>query len=139
RMIRDPRDSHVPGPVLAVRSPGWYTSPVPHRRQARPLHGPPSAARFLPPQPVADRDRGRGILGRLGRRSLAVAVVAVAIAVPVPLAFAALGPSAATLPAPRWRCWRGGLRTPPGRTRDGHLEHEPRSPERTPSTRHRHP
>src|SRR6266550_2896611 len=97
-MIRDPRDSHVPSLPLAASGPGWYTSPVPHRRQARPLHGSPSAARFLPPQPLADRGRGGSILARLGRRSLAVAVVSVAIAVLVPLAFAALGPTAATLP-----------------------------------------
>jgi murein DD-endopeptidase MepM/ murein hydrolase activator NlpD len=71
---------------------------VPHRRQARPFRGPQSAARFLPPQPIADRERAGGIIGRLGRRSLAIGVVAAAIAVLVPLAFAALGPSAGSLP-----------------------------------------
>ncbi|HLO35944.1 MAG TPA: hypothetical protein VK194_07670, partial [Candidatus Deferrimicrobium sp.] len=53
----------------------------------------PSAPTFLPPQPLADRDRRR----RFGRRSLAALGVVVGLTLVVPLAFAMLGPAGAPL------------------------------------------
>jgi murein DD-endopeptidase MepM/ murein hydrolase activator NlpD len=60
---------------------------VPHRRHARPLRAQPPAPNFLPPQPLADRDRRL----RLGRKSLAAVAVCVGLTLVVPLAFAVLG------------------------------------------------
>jgi murein DD-endopeptidase MepM/ murein hydrolase activator NlpD len=60
---------------------------VPQRRHARPLRAQPPVPNFLPPQPLADRDRRL----RLGRKSLATLGVGVGLALVVPLAFAVLG------------------------------------------------
>ena len=68
-----------------------------HRRHARPVRGQPSASRFLPPQPLSERDRGSGIAARLGRRSGAALIAALLVAVIVPLVFAVLGPAGGTL------------------------------------------
>jgi murein DD-endopeptidase MepM/ murein hydrolase activator NlpD len=70
---------------------------VSHRRHARPNRGQPSASRFLPPQPLSERDRGSGIAARLGRRSGAALIAALLVAVIVPLVFAVLGPAGRTL------------------------------------------
>jgi murein DD-endopeptidase MepM/ murein hydrolase activator NlpD len=70
---------------------------VSHRRHARPVRGQPSASRFLPPQPLSERDRGSGIAARLGRRSGAALIAALLVAVIVPLVFAVLGPAGGTL------------------------------------------
>jgi murein DD-endopeptidase MepM/ murein hydrolase activator NlpD len=70
---------------------------VPHRRHARPVRARPSVTHFLPPQPLADRGRRGGIVGRVGRRGLAVAVAAIGLALLVPVGLAALGPSGAPL------------------------------------------
>ena len=79
----------------------WYTSSVPQRRRARPLHArpfeSPSVTPFLPPQPLSERDRGSGIRARLGGRPLAALIAAVGLAAIVPVVFALLGPSAAPL------------------------------------------
>ena len=66
---------------------------MPHRRHARPLRAQPSIPTFLPPQPLADRER------RLppGRRSLAAIAVGLGLTIGVPLTFAALGPAGAPL------------------------------------------
>jgi murein DD-endopeptidase MepM/ murein hydrolase activator NlpD len=60
---------------------------VPQRRHARPLRAQPPVPNFLPPQPLADRDRRL----RLGRKSLATLAIGVGLALVVPLAFAVLG------------------------------------------------
>jgi murein DD-endopeptidase MepM/ murein hydrolase activator NlpD len=60
---------------------------VPHRRHARPLRAHAPIPTFLPPQPLADRDRRL----RLGRRSVTALAVGVGLALVVPLAFAFLG------------------------------------------------
>jgi murein DD-endopeptidase MepM/ murein hydrolase activator NlpD len=73
----------------------WYTSAVPHRRQARPVRAEPSVTRFLPPQPLAERGRTHGIGSRLVRRSVATVVTVVVLALLVPLIVATLGPSGA--------------------------------------------
>jgi len=62
---------------------------VPTRRHARPSRAPtPTPSSFLPPQPLADRDRRF----RFGRRSLVAIAVVVGLTLAVPLAFAKLGP-----------------------------------------------
>lgn len=73
---------------------------MPRRDHARPLRAQPpartfepSARNFLPPQPLADRDRRF----RLGRKSLVAIVIGVGLAVTVPVAFAALGPAGRSL------------------------------------------
>lgn len=55
------------------------------------------AASFLPPQPLADRERGRGLLARLGRRGSTLIALAVVVALSIPVAVAALGPAGAPL------------------------------------------
>jgi len=62
---------------------------VPRRDHARPLHAQPQASNFLPPQPLADRDRRL----RLGRKSLAAIAIGVGLVLVVPLAFAVVGPA----------------------------------------------
>jgi murein DD-endopeptidase MepM/ murein hydrolase activator NlpD len=67
---------------------------VPRRDHARPLHAqPPNPSNFLPPQPLADRDRRF----RLGRKSLAAIAIGVGLALTVPVAFAMLGPAGGAL------------------------------------------
>jgi murein DD-endopeptidase MepM/ murein hydrolase activator NlpD len=67
---------------------------VPNRHHARPLRAPtPEPRNFLPPQPLADRDRRF----RLGRKSLAAVAIVVGLTLTVPLAFATLGPAGAPL------------------------------------------
>jgi murein DD-endopeptidase MepM/ murein hydrolase activator NlpD len=67
---------------------------VPHRRHARPLPAStPSPRSFLPPQPLADRDRRF----RFGRGWLTAIVVVAAVTLTVPLVFARLGPAGAPL------------------------------------------
>jgi murein DD-endopeptidase MepM/ murein hydrolase activator NlpD len=75
------------GSELLRRRREWYICAVPQRRHARPLRAQPSVPNFLPPQPLADRDRRL----RLGRKSLATLAVGVGLALVVPLAFAVLG------------------------------------------------
>jgi murein DD-endopeptidase MepM/ murein hydrolase activator NlpD len=79
----------------------WYTSAVPHRRRARRFGAHPavsaSAPSFLPPQPLSERGRRRGIAGRVGRRGLAIGALAIALVVLLPVGFAAFGPSVAPL------------------------------------------
>jgi len=90
--------------VVAGAARRWYTSAVPHRRQARPLrgpqarplHDPSSAARFLPPQPLSEGGRS-GVLRRVGRRSLAIGGVVLVALVLIPFAVAALGPTVGSL------------------------------------------
>jgi murein DD-endopeptidase MepM/ murein hydrolase activator NlpD len=67
---------------------------VPHRRHARPVRREPSASRFLPPRPLADRERGSGNLGRITARAVGPWGVALVLALLVPVVFAALGPAA---------------------------------------------
>ena len=67
---------------------------MPNRHHARPLRAQRSVPSFLPPQPLADRDRRR----RVGRKSVAALAIGVGLAVAVPLAFAALGPASGPLP-----------------------------------------
>ena len=64
---------------------------MPHRRHARPQRAQPSVPTFLPPQPLADRERRL----RLGRRSLGAIAVGLGLIFGVPLAFTALGPTGA--------------------------------------------
>ena len=67
---------------------------MPNRNHARPLRAPtPEPRNFLPPQPLADRDRHF----RLGRTSLAVVAVVVGLTLVVPLASAMLGPAGSPL------------------------------------------
>ncbi len=67
---------------------------MPHRRHARPLRAQtPEPSTFLPPQPLADRDRRT----RFGRKSLAALGVVGGLTLVVPLAFANLGPAGAPL------------------------------------------
>ena len=66
---------------------------MPQRRHARPLRAQPPVPNFLPPQPLADRDRRL----RLGRKSLTALTVGIGLALVVPLAFAALGPAGGPL------------------------------------------
>lgn len=67
---------------------------MPTRRHARPSRAPtPPPSSFLPPQPLADRDRRF----RFGRRSLVAIAVVVGLTLTVPLAFANLGPAGAPL------------------------------------------
>ncbi|HEX3427800.1 MAG TPA: M23 family metallopeptidase [Candidatus Limnocylindrales bacterium] len=74
---------------------------MPNRRHARPLRArpsaTPSATLFLPPRPLAERERGTGLVGRIGRRSVAGLVAGLAVAIVVPILFAALGPAGTTL------------------------------------------
>jgi murein DD-endopeptidase MepM/ murein hydrolase activator NlpD len=62
---------------------------VPHRHHARPLRAQPQPSDFLPPQPLADRDRRL----RFGRKSLAAIAIGLGLVVVVPLAFAVIGPA----------------------------------------------
>ena len=57
------------------------------------MHARPSVTPFLPPQPLADRDRGLGIVARLRGRSRAPWVAGLVLALLIPVAFAALGPT----------------------------------------------
>ena len=66
---------------------------MPNRRHARPLRAQPPVPTFLPPQPLADRERRLP----LGRRSLGAIAVGLGLTLGVPLAFAALGPAGAPL------------------------------------------
>lgn len=70
---------------------------MPHRRHARPLHAQPAdrspVPNFLPPQPVADRDRRRW----LGRGTIVALAILVGLTLLVPLTFAVLGPGRAPL------------------------------------------
>ena len=88
-------------PRLRVRPRWWYTSSVPRRHRARPDHArpavSPSPSQFLPPQPLAERERGSGVLARLTRRPLGPWIVALVLVALVPVVFAILGPGAAPL------------------------------------------
>jgi len=62
---------------------------VPRRDHARPFRAQPQPSNFLPPQPLADRDRRL----RLGRKSLAAIAIGLGLVLVVPLAFAVVGPT----------------------------------------------
>jgi murein DD-endopeptidase MepM/ murein hydrolase activator NlpD len=67
---------------------------VPDRRHARPLAPrTPEPSTFLPPQPLADRDRRF----RIGRRWFVAGSVVAGVTLVIPLAFARLGPVGAPL------------------------------------------
>ncbi len=67
---------------------------MPTRHHARPLRAQePEPSRFLPPQPLADRDRRP----RFGRRWVAAIAVGAGLTLVVPLAFATPGPAGAPL------------------------------------------
>jgi murein DD-endopeptidase MepM/ murein hydrolase activator NlpD len=71
---------------------------VSHPRRERPRHARPAApsrpsSSFLPPQPLADRDRG----SRLGRRWVVGIAVAAAVALALPILITALGPAGVPL------------------------------------------
>jgi len=76
---------------------------VPRRHRARPVHArpavSPSPSQFLPPQPLAERERGSGVLARLTRRPLGPWIVALVLVALVPVVFAILGPGFATAAA----------------------------------------
>jgi murein DD-endopeptidase MepM/ murein hydrolase activator NlpD len=100
-ITRPPELSPPPRRRLREAARRWYTSAVPHRRHARPIRVrpsvTPSVAAFLPPQPLAERERRFGIAGRLGRRSVAALLASLAVAIIVPVLFAALGPAGTQL------------------------------------------
>jgi murein DD-endopeptidase MepM/ murein hydrolase activator NlpD len=64
---------------------------------ARPNHAHVAVPQFLPPQPLAERDRARKLAARLGRRFVALVASAVLLALLVPVALSALGPSGTSL------------------------------------------
>lgn len=66
---------------------------MPRRDHARPLRAQPQASNFLPPQPLADRDRRL----RLGRKSLAAIGIGFGLVLVVPLAITILGPGLGSL------------------------------------------
>jgi len=67
---------------------------VPRRDHARPLHAqPPNPSNFLPPQPLADRERRL----RFGPKSLIAIAIGAGLALAVPVAFGALGPAVGPL------------------------------------------
>ena len=66
---------------------------MPDRHHARPLRAQPQPSNFLPPQPLADRDRRL----RLGRKSVAAIAIGLALVLVVPLVVTVLGPGFGSL------------------------------------------
>jgi murein DD-endopeptidase MepM/ murein hydrolase activator NlpD len=101
--------------VLRGAPCGWYTFAVPNRRsprrdQARPMTPSRAAPGFLPPQPLADRDRRRFT----SRRWVIGLVAAVAVAIAMPVVVTAL--SSAGVPVERLGADVAGAVTDPSPT-----------------------